>query len=130
MSDELRAAAEIYVDRASGNHCPTHREQLMRAYLAGAGRYAPPADDAGPVTEEWLATTGLPPACQGFGVRVTGTLSLWDSRLGWGLYFHGGDGDAFEWGNGHTGAARVADASTRGAVRRLLAALGITPPQK
>jgi hypothetical protein len=117
MSDEL-LAVELVRAALTPGHELTHVDncaawQLAKAYLAEH-----PADDEEPVNEEWLRSIGLK-LRMGFGFPVTKTMSLWDSRNGWGLYFHGGLGDSAE------GETKIANVATRGQVRRLLVALGI-----
>jgi hypothetical protein len=113
--DELRATAFAVASADGYDKMPIVEIAvvLAHAYLADH-----PADEDEPVTEDWLRSIGLK-LRMGFGFPVTKTMSLWDSRNGWGLYFHGGLGDSAE------GETKIAKVATRGQVRRLLAALGI-----
>lgn len=128
MSDELRAAAEKVRDLSgdvddtlSGSHGPgdpfTYRGSLLHDLLEaaivlrkGVLDLLPPTDDAEPVTEEWLQSTGFIRAC--FEDRCFGyhhknrcyTLNLRTRR----------------------GCVSNIDVFTRGDVRRLLAAFNLT----
>lgn len=86
------------------------------------------ADDGTPTDDAWMKSTVCLPL-PGFGIQASETLSFFNSSDGWGLYFHGGYGDALEVvdedGDSQVGAIRIADAKTRGAVRDLCRCLGI-----
>lgn len=99
--------------------------RLIRdAYLAEH-----PADDAEGVTPDRLDRCGL--RCRaGYGYRLTPMLSLWHSAGGWGLYFHGGEGDGFAYYNTRTdreesGAVLLATVPNMGTLRTICRALGV-----
>lgn len=94
--------------------------QVARAYLAEH-----PPDDGQKTTEEWLEIVGLPLATPGYGIRLTEVLSLWDSSIGWSLYFHDGDGDAFMLDGEKSGPRAIVNAGTRGRVRSICKTLNI-----
>ncbi len=131
MSDELRAAAEEVCREARriDHYTPTitipTSVLLSAAAVACNWRAEHPADDGEPTTEEWLESLGRR-GVPGFGVPLTPLLSLWNSSSGWHLFFHNGDGDGFMPDMDTNGPIRIAGAGTRGQVRRLLAALGIS----
>lgn len=145
MTEDVRAAAErlrriqngerdyqVYPSKVRGTD-PTHldKDTLVRAYLAEH-----PADDGGPVTPEWLRAvgfaeedlgwqtcplTGRPPNAFAIGGARDGQyhhLGVWAGDGRWATYHLTADGfDGSEtW---------LAWAETRGAVRRLCAALGV-----
>lgn len=123
--DDLRAAAgrlrRYYAgDRGVYDEAGRFTGDVL-ALLAGH-----PADDAEPVTEDWLRAVGLP-ASPGYGVPLTPDVSLWTCQTGWGAYYHGGEGDGFRAATpgGADGPALLVRTPTRGHVRRLCAALGL-----
>jgi len=119
MDAELRAAAEDRVRRALAALA-----ECLRPNDNAEGEWAAePADGGEAVTEDRLRKIGLPPR-PGFGVPITSALSLWNSSKGWGLYFHGGEGDSIA-GEDNTDRYRLAGTPTMGHVYRLLAALGV-----
>lgn len=111
MSDELRADAEFLLAYPDKARPPTVR-RVAAAYLAEH-----PADDAEPVTGTWLFSLGFRPAwghpycfnANGIDVRCTADELALATRTDE-LWTH--------------------ERPTRGHVRRLLLALGITPTPK
>lgn len=126
---ESKDWAEDFVRRVmrwefSGEHEDTRASDVRKLFAdelrARVG--ASPDDSDMPVTVEWMQN--ILSLRMGYGFVVTPLLSIWrTTRHGWGLHYHGGEGDAFD-----SLPSLIAEAPTRGHVRRLLAALGITLP--
>ncbi len=130
MDDELRQAAEQVVAAyeemnrrlplAGGIPQPIETStdkavMLARAYLAEH-----PADEGEPVTEDWLRLGGWE--------LMDSLSSWWWHRISAGVTLHWHDhGVELLVGSSATGWHRVTEHATRGHVRRLLAALGVTP---
>lgn len=117
MRDELRAAELADWLRVVGETSDTWRVRVMYdAIEAVLRRYDAehPADDAEPVTEEWLRSVGFES-----GLRFEfGRLEATKTYNGWNFWL--------KWSDHPNGSSRLANGlNTRGAVRRLLSALGI-----
>ncbi len=69
-----------------------------------------------PLNEMWLNDLGYK-TVPGFGVVLTPLLSLFNSKNGWGLYFHGGLGDS--------NMNRLADVKNRNQFLVLTIGLGV-----
>lgn len=119
--DELRAAATVraYLRTEASHAIPT---DVFAAMLAAADALAP-ADDAEAVTADWL---------RGLGFWKRGDSELCSPRTGRWMLIHDSDpatGFSSVWNLSFPGCQQSLgyDLPTRGHVRRLLAALGITP---
>ena len=89
-----------------------------------------PADDGEWTTEEWLLSVGLPAPVPGLGISLSDLVSIWNTSCGWHAFYHNGEGDAYMPDIDTNGPKMIANANTRGRLRRLCAAFGVKLKEK